>query len=385
MIRSIAAILALAALAAPATAVAGPGWVPGFDEVAPSGNVRMPVALVTPGLRTAAFWVDYPGISAAVRPRGGTFGEPFQLDAGDSSYVPQSLGAVALPDGEVVVAWSGPGDQELRVKSLQTDGTIADARPAEPGGSRPAIATNSTGMVAVAYYSFNQVYLAIRPAGAAAFEPSVLLLTLVGNEKPAGTSANAPTGAVLDVTVRDDGHVAIAIGTEVLNPPGGTARMLIARHAGGTTSVETVDYRALTLTPAPGTSSSAVFFGAIDLLPDGRQMLVYRVETDTNGSIARELRSGPRDGSSQPAPPVLESVGPKAHDLTVDDAGRPWVWWLSGTNELRVRQATTAGTFSAPPQVLAVAGVRDGGLRGVRRWAHRRAVQARGEGEGEHQ
>jgi hypothetical protein len=357
-------MLAAAALAIPATAGAAAGWVPGFDEVAPSGSVRTPVAVVDPDLRTVAFWVDFPRIRAAVRPHGGTFGEPFEFDAGNSSYVPGSLGAVALPDGEVLAAWSGPSTlQEMRVKSLFPDGTIATALPTQPGGAFPAIAANSAGMVALAYYSFNEVRLAIRPAGADAFEPSVLLTTLVGNEKPAGTSSNEGVVRALDVTVRGDGQVAVAIGTEAVNPPGAAARMLIARRAGGTTSLEPVDSRTLNLTPPPGQTESAAFRGAMELLPDGRQLLLYRLEQSAfNGVITRELRGGPRDGSGGPAPPLLEQTfgpafGPKEHDLTVDDAGRPWLWWrhgiASGQEELRVRQATGAGAFSAPHQVLA--------------------------------
>ena len=359
------AVLATISLAAPATARAVAGWVPGFDEVAPSGNVREPVAVITPGLRTVALWVDYPGISAAVRPRGGTFGEAFELDSGNANYVAGSLGAVALPDGEVVAAWSGPSTlQEMRVKSLFPDGTIATALPTEPGGAFPAIAANSAGMVALAYYSFNEVRLAIRPAGADAFESSVLLTTLVGNEQPAGTSSNEGVVGALDVTVREDGQVAVAIGTEVINPPGGTARMLIARRVGGTTTVETIDSRTLNLTPpSPGQTESAAFHHAIELLPDGRQLLVYRLQSRAfNGNTTRELRGGPRDGSPAGVPPLLEQTfgpafGPTEHDLTVDDADRPWLWWrhgiASGQEELRVRQATTAGAFSAPYQVLA--------------------------------
>ena len=359
------AMLAMAALTGPGAAGAASGWVPGFDEVAPSGPVRTPVAVVTPDRRTVAFWVAYPRISAAVRPPGGTFGEPFELDPGDSSYVPQSLGAVALPDGEVLAAWSGPSTlQEMRVKSLGADGTVATALPTEPGGAFPAIAANSAGMVALAYYSFNEVRLAIRPAGADSFEPSVLLTTLVGNEQPAGTSSNEGVVRTLDVAVREDGQVAVAIGTEVKNPPGGTARMLIARYMGGTTNVETVDSRTLNLTPpSPGQTESAAFRPAIELLPDGRHLLVYRLESFAfSGAITRQLRGGPRDGSAMSAPPLLEQTfgpafGPKEHDLTVDDAGRPWLWWrhgiASGQEELRVRQATTAGAFTAPHQVLA--------------------------------
>lgn len=354
----------LAVLAIPAAASAASAWVPGFDEVAPSGNMRTPVTVVTPDLRTTALWVNYPEITAAVRPRGGTFGAPFQLDAGDGSYVPQWPTAVALPDGEVVAAWSGPGDQELRVRSLQPDGTISTPKPTEVGGSRPALAVNAAGDIALAYYSFNQVYLAIRAAGSKTFGSPILLLTLTGNEKPAGVSSNAPTERPLDVTIRDDGQVAVAVGTEILNPPGGTARMLIARYATGTTTIETIDSRALTLTPSPGTTSLARFHGSIELLDDGRQLLVYRLETDTNGVIDRSLYAGPRDGSSQPAPPLLASspafgpvFGPKEHGLTVDEAGRPWVWWRYGTGSgeeaLRIRQASTAGAFSAPSQDLA--------------------------------
>jgi PKD domain len=365
MWRGIGAVLAAAALAGPATAAAAPGWVPGFDEVAPSGpssSVWGKVAVVTPDLRTVAFWSDYPRVRAAVRPRGGTFGEPFVFDAGNSNYVPGSLGAIALPDGEVLAAWSGGINEEMRIKSLQPDGTVADARPAEPGGSYPALAANDAGMVAVAYYSgANQLYLAIRPAGADTFEPPILLLTLVGNEQ-AGSIANVQSDP-LDITVRDDGQVAVAIGTSVLNPPGGTARMLIARYAGGTTSIETVDSAALNLTPPPGPPAGAEFRGAIELLPDGRQLLVYRLETISSGGFFnRKLLGGPRDGSGVPAAVLLDEApgpfaGPKELGLSVDDAGRPWLWWRHGINsseeELRVRQATAAGAFSAPAQVLA--------------------------------
>ena len=362
MWRGIGAVVVAAALAGPAAADAASGWVPGFDEVAPSdpsSYVVTPVAVVTPDLRTVAFWIDYPRIRAAVRPRGGTFGDPFVFDEDDSDG--SSLGAIALPDGEVLAAWSGDINEEMEIKSLQPDGTVADARPAEPGGSYPALAANDAGMVAVAYYSgLNQVYLAIRPAGADTFEPPILLLTLVGNEQP-GSTTSGPS-APLDIAVRDDSQVAVAIGTSVLNPPGGTARMLIARYAGGTTSIETVDYRALTLTPAPGTSADAEFRGAIESLSDDRQLLVYRVHTATNGVISNELRGGPRDGSSAPPPPLIDqssasNSGPIEHGLTVDDASRPWLWWRQehdgGDEELRVRQATAAGAFSAPSQVLA--------------------------------
>jgi hypothetical protein len=120
-------------------AAAGSGWVPGFDEVVPAGppaSVRTPAAVVTPDLRTVAFWVDYPRIRGSVRPRGGSFGEPFELDPGSASYVPQWLDAVALPDGEVLAVWSSPGFTEMKIKSLAPDGSIGDARPVEIGGSR---------------------------------------------------------------------------------------------------------------------------------------------------------------------------------------------------------------------------------------------------------
>ena len=367
MWRSILAIVAAAALASPASASAASGWVPGFDEVTPSSassSVWTPAAVVTPDLRTVAFWVEYPEIKAAVRPRGGTFGEPFEFDPGSSSYVSYWLDAIALPDGEVLAAWSSPGLEELKVKSLQPDGTITDLTPPEPnggGGGFPAIAANDAGMVAVAYFSYNQVYVAVRPAGADAFEPPVLLLTLVGNEQPQSTGNQA--WAPLDVTVRDDGQVAVAIGTSILNPPGGAARMLIARYAGGAPSLETVDSRTLTLTPAPGTTSGAEFRGAIELLPDGRQLLAYRLSSVTSGFATRELRGGPRDGSSAPPPPQIaqsegNAPGPREHGLTLDDTGRPWLWWRHGIaspadDELRVRQFTTAGAFSTPTQVLA--------------------------------
>ncbi|MEO6512421.1 MAG: PKD domain-containing protein [Nocardioides sp.] len=337
--------------------------MPGFDEVAAAAvgaSVRTPVSVVTPDLRTVALWVDYPRIRGAVRPRGGTFGEPFELDAGNFSYVPQWLDAVALPDGEVLAVWSSPGYDEMRIKSLQPDGTISDARPAEVGGAYPVIAANDAGMVAVAYFNFNQLTLVIRPAGADSFEPPITLLTLVGNEVLGtfGSERQSP----LDITVRDDGQVAVALGTAVTNPNGGTARMLIARRAGGTTTVETVDYRALTLTPAPGTTNAAEFRGQIELLPDGRQLLVYRLQTFTNDSLSRELRGGPRDGTSAPSPPQIVpttfgSQGPKEeHSLILDDTGRPWLWWRQGTatgDELRVQQATATGAFSSPAQTVA--------------------------------
>ena len=103
------------------------------------------------------------------------------------------------------------------------------------------------------------------------------------------------------------------------------------------------------------------FRGEIELLPDGRQLLVYGLQTSTNTVISRELRGGPRDGTSQPAPPEVvattfgPSLGPKEHGLTRDDSGRPWLWWRQGTatgDELRVRQATSAGVFSAAAQVV---------------------------------
>jgi len=308
-----------------------------------------------PELRTVALWVDPPSIRAAVRPRGGTFGEPFDLDDGNPAYVPDRLDAVGQRDGEVVAAWSGPADQELRIRSLKPSGDIADARAPEIGGGRPAIAANAAGMVAVAYWSLHlELRLAIRPAGATSFEPSIPLMTVAGFEDP----------GPLDVTVRNDGQVAVAAGTDIVNPPGGTARMLIARRApGGATSLETVDSVTFDAMPPAGQTQTASFRGAMELLPDGRQLLVYRVQTvGPAGIYNRKLRGGPRDGLAAPAPPVLEDAfgpafGPTQHDLVVDDARRPWLWWRHGTGsgeeELRVRQSNAAGAFPAAHQVLA--------------------------------
>jgi len=362
---SLGVVLTAVALAVPTSAAAAPGWVPGSDEIAPAStgsSVRTPVAVVTPDLRTVAFWSDYPRVRAAVRPRGGTFGEPFVFDGGNPDYVPSWLGAVALPDGEVLAAWSGGINGELRIKALQPDGTVADARPPEPGSSYPVLAANESGMVAMAYYSgLNGLTLAIRPAGADGFETPIPLLNLVGNEL-ATSVANVQTHP-LDITVRDDGQVAVAVGTSVLNPPGGTARMLIVRYAGGAPSTETVDFAALNTTPPPGPPAGAEFRGAIELLPDGRQLLAYRLETVSSaGFYQRKMAAGPRDGSGLPAAQLLDEgsgpfAGPEELDLSVDDAGRPWLWWRHGISaaedELRVRQATAAGVFSAPHQVLA--------------------------------
>jgi hypothetical protein len=342
--RIVTAILAAAALAGPSSAGASPGWVPGFDEVTPSANVRMPAAVVTQDLRTVVFWVQYPGVRAAVRPRGGTFGDPFVIDAGDPSYVPQYLSAIALPDGDVLVTWSGPGDQALLAKLFHPDGTVDNAVTVDPGSSRPAVAVNSAGMVALAYYYFNQVYVAVRPAGSDTFDSPVLLLTLGSNEQHGS----------LDVTLRDDGQIAVAIGTDIVNPPGGSARMLIIRRTGTTTaSPEFVDSRTLNLTPPmPGQTESAQYRGLIELLSDGRQMLVYRLATSSfNGSITRDLRGGPRDGSAGAAP-LVDSTNNIAteHGLVVDQAGRPFVWWrkeLGPDQGLRVARASTAGVFSA--------------------------------------
>ena len=166
---SVARAVSATSVAQAELAAAGPGWVPGFDEVAPAGasaSVRTPAVVVTPDLRTVALWVDYPRIRGSVRPRGGGFGEPFELDPGNASYVPQWLDAVALPDGEVLAVWSSSGFTEMRLKSLEPDGSIGDARAPEIGGGYPVIAANDAGMVAVAYMFYNQVTLVIRPAGA---------------------------------------------------------------------------------------------------------------------------------------------------------------------------------------------------------------------------
>ena len=347
-------------------------------------------------------WVEYPDLRAALRPRGGTFGEPFEFDAGNSSYVPWSLAAVALPDGEVLAAWSGPNTlQEMRVKSLFPDGTIATALPTEPGGAFPAIAANSAGMVALAYYSFNEVRLAIRPAGADAFEPSVLLTTLVGNEKPAGTSSNEGVVRALDVTVREDGQVAVAIGTEVDNPPGGTARMLIARHAGGTTTVEPVDSRTLNLTPpprpdgerrvprrhgaAPRRPPAARLPPGVDLLQRllhtpaarrsaGRQPLVRSAPSraDVRPRVRREGARPERRRSRS----SLALVAPRDR-LRPGGAARP-----PGHHGRRVlRTAPGAGLAGVQHN----AGGRDGPDGAFRRRAHRRPVHGKRQGEGEHQ
>src|SRR3954451_20067142 len=129
--RRTAVLAVVASLAIPATASAAPGWVPGSDEVAPSANpsnIATPIAVVTPDLRTVVVWAQGVAVHAAIRPRGGTFGDPFELDPGNGSFVPQYLNAVALPGGDVLVTWSGPDfNYPAYAKLLHPDGTVDDA------------------------------------------------------------------------------------------------------------------------------------------------------------------------------------------------------------------------------------------------------------------
>jgi hypothetical protein len=346
MRKRIVAAMAVGVLAAPSSVSAAPAWIPGSDAVSPAEGASSSAAVVTPDLRTVALWGDPPEVHAAVRPRGGTFGEPFLVDDGDNDSTGAHLDAVALPDGEVLAVWSGAGaSSDMLVKSVHPDGAVTEARPVEVDARFPAMATNGAGAVALAYYSgANQVWLTLRPAGADAFAAPVLLASLTGNEQ----------AGPLDITLRDDGQVAVAIGTSVQNPPGGTARIRIARYTGGAPVVETVDSVALTLTPT-GPTDTAEFRGAMDLLADGRQFLAYRLTTDNNGFVNRRLRGGPRDGSGGAPPLIAEEkagpfVGAEEHGLTMDGAGRPWVWWREGlsvsVDELRIQRGTTAGAFT---------------------------------------
>jgi hypothetical protein len=338
----IATLLAAGALAGPSTASAAPGWIPGFDEVTPAANLRTPVAVVTADLRTVVIWGQSFGIHAAVRPRSGTFGEPFEIAPGDINHAQVDPSATALPNGDVLVAWSFSGDNGAFIRVLHPDGTLDNAVDFGLGSSHPTVAVNADGMVAVAYYYFNQVYVTTRAAGSDTFDAPVLLLTLGTGEQRAS----------FDVTLRDDNQIAVAIGTEAINPPGGSARMLIIRRTGTTTSpTELVDSRTLNLTPPPGKTESASYSGLIELLSDGRQMLVYRLDTAPfSGNTAHDLRGGPRDGTGG-APPLVDATNNNAteHGLVVDEDGRPFVWWRKALGDdpgLRVARASTAGAFA---------------------------------------
>lgn len=354
--RRSVALAVVAALAIPATANAAPGWVPGSDEVASHENVHSPSAVVTQDLRTVVVWVQGLSVQAAMRSRGGTFGDPFEVYPGDNSFVPQYLEATALPDGDVLVTWSGPDfNYPAYAKLVHPDETVDDAVSIEAGGFHPAVAVTSAGRIALAYYTFNEVKVMARPAGSATFDPAVQLLPL------SSSPAEAPNS--LDVTIRNsDGLIAAAVGTKGTNPPSpAQARMLIVRRTQqGVNSTEFVDSQTMSLTVPAGQSESGQYDGQIELLSDGNPVLVYRKShIAPNGTQTREIHGGKRTGTNGASAPIDSGNAgnfPGEHGLVVDDAGRPSVWWrndLGADQGLRISRADTDGVFIASSQKLA--------------------------------